>query len=93
MARGSNAADLQYLPDNEGTFWAVSGAISDLGLVYLSDAAAMKADPPLEIRATSRSPGGMLPGIAEGHTYLLKTTESKFGTLIRVLEKSHTAGW
>jgi hypothetical protein len=85
--RATNAADLEYLPENEGTLWAVSGHISELGALYLADAAALKMDAPMEIRATSRGPAGMYTGIAEGRTYLVQGADGHY-SLVRVLEKT-----
>jgi hypothetical protein len=88
--RAGKLADLRYLPEvngNGGTFWAISGRISDLGGRYLSQAAAMNASAPMEIPATSRGPAGMHPGLAEGHTYLVQTTDDHFA-LVRILEKT-----
>jgi hypothetical protein len=85
--RATNAADLEYLPENEGTLWAVSGHISELGALYLADAAALKMDAPMEIRATSRGPAGMYTGIAEGRTYLVQGADGHY-SLVRILEKT-----
>ena len=85
--RAAKTADLLSLPDAQGSLWAVSGRISELGTSYLSAAAVRKLDIPMEIPGTSRSPAGMFPGISEGRTYLVQTTDTHYA-LVRVLEKS-----
>ncbi len=87
--RAAKTADLLSLPDAQGSLWAVSGRISELGTSYLSAAAARKLDIPMEIPGTSRSPAGMFPGVSEGRTYLVQTTDTHYA-LVRVLEKSPT---
>jgi len=83
--RDSKTADLAYLPDQNG-LWAFSGCITEeSGDVMLSDASGQKLDIPMELPQTSRNLGGLLTDIAEGHIYLLKTTDGRYA-LIRVLE-------
>lgn len=72
------------------SLWAFSGRISDLGGRYLSQAAAMNASRPMEIPTSPRGPGGTLRNIAEGHTYLVQTTDERYA-LVRVLEKTPEA--
>jgi hypothetical protein len=75
---------------SRASLWAFSGRISDLGGRYLSQAASMHASRPMEIPSSSRGPGGTLRNIAEGHTYLVQTTEERYA-LVRVLEKTPEA--
>ena len=85
--RATSAGDLQYLGDREGSFWAFSGKINELGPVYLADAAAKPLEAPLDIPRTSRNPAGLFPGIREGRTYLIQGTDGRY-FLLRVLEKT-----
>ena len=87
--RATNAGDLQYLADREGSLWAFSGKITELGNMYLADAASRPLEAPLEIPRTSRNPAGMYPGIREGRTYLVVATDGRY-ILLRVLEKTAT---
>jgi hypothetical protein len=85
--RESKSADLRYLPDNHGSLWVVSGRITELGAAYLSDAGSMKLSEPMAIPATSRTPAGLFPGVAEGRTYLVEAVDGHFA-LLRILEKT-----
>jgi hypothetical protein len=88
--RASKDADLQYLPDAQGSLWAFSGRILELGSLYLSDAAGRQLSAPMDIPATSRNAAGLYPGVAEGRTYLVQTTDNRYA-LLRILEKTPTA--
>ncbi|MCL2639540.1 MAG: hypothetical protein FWD53_01715 [Phycisphaerales bacterium] len=80
-------ADLAFLPEDNGTLWAVSGRIVDLGVVYLAGLSGIKMDRPAMIRGIGGRPAGMIRGVEEGRTFLLETTDGKFA-LVRVLEIS-----
>jgi len=86
MQRGQ-VADLAFLSEDNGTLWAVSGRVVDLGMVYLSDLSGVKMDRPAEIRGGGGRPAGIIRGVQEGRTFLVETTEGKFA-LVRVLEVS-----
>jgi hypothetical protein len=81
-----NLGDLQFLPDDKGTLWAVSGRIVDLGIRYLCEpgGVATKLDRPALIPGNSKLPAGLLPEIQEGRTYLIETTDGHYA-LVRIL--------
>jgi hypothetical protein len=87
----AGTADLQYLPEKDGSLWAFSGAISEVpGALYLADQSGKKLDEPWAITRTTENYVGQARNIMEGAVYLLKTTDGKY-VLLRVLEKTPTA--
>jgi hypothetical protein len=87
ILRADKSADLMYFASKNGTLWAVSGKIQDLGAKYLCDAAAARLDLPAEIPAGAKTPAGTITEIAEGRTYLLECTDGRYA-LIRPLQKT-----
>lgn len=75
------AGDISFF-SRDNTLWAISGRISDLGEVYLHEAAAQKLERPAVYKG--QLPGAM-PNIKAGNTYLVETVDGKFA-LVRVLQ-------